>query len=69
MTETTGTTPTPDETTPQRANRPWMLVAALVAVVAVLAAGLAAFAMGRDDESTDRHRTDRRRPPGLPAVA
>ena len=51
MTETTGTTPTPDETTRQHANRPWMLVAALVAVVAVLAVGLAAFAMGRDDES------------------
>lgn len=50
MTETTGTTPTLDEATPQRPKRPWILIAGLVAGVVVLAVGIAAFAITRDDD-------------------
>jgi hypothetical protein len=49
MTETTETTPTPDEPTAQRPKRPWMLIAGLVAGVVVLA-GIAGFATTRDDD-------------------
>jgi hypothetical protein len=52
MTETTATTPTPGEDTPRRPERRWMLIAAVVTVVAVLAVGIAAFAIGRDDSNS-----------------
>jgi hypothetical protein len=52
MTETTATAPTPGEDTPRRPGSRWMLIAAVVAVVAVLAVGIAAFAIGRDDSNS-----------------
>lgn len=58
MSETTGTTPSPDEATPQRSTRPWMLITAVAAVIAVLAVGLAAFAIGRDDDDSQPTATE-----------
>jgi hypothetical protein len=52
MTETAAPTPTPDEDTPRRPDRRWMPIAAVVAVVAVLTVGIAAFAIGRSDNSS-----------------
>jgi hypothetical protein len=52
MTETTAPAPTPGEDTRRRPERRWMLIAAVVAVVAVLAVGIAAFAIGRDNSNS-----------------
>lgn len=49
MSETTESTPTPAAGPPQRPERRWMLIAGLVAGVAVLAVGIAAFAITRND--------------------
>ncbi len=50
MTDATGTTPTPDETTPKRTKNRGMLIAGLVAGVVVLVIGIAAFATTRDGD-------------------
>jgi hypothetical protein len=47
-----------DEATPQRPKRPWILIAGLVAGVVVLAVGIAAFALTRDDDGPQRSATE-----------
>lgn len=49
MTETTGTTPAPDEGTPERPERRRLLLAAMAAGVAALAIGVAGFAAWSND--------------------
>ena len=57
MTETTGT-PTPEEVTPKRPERRWILLAAMAAGVSVLAIGIAAFAASGNDDDPQQDTTE-----------
>jgi hypothetical protein len=58
MTETTGTTPTPDEATPQRSRPRRMILAAAGLAVVALIVGIAAFAITRDDDDPQPSATE-----------